>query len=112
MIDGFRDGEFEYGVVQSLIEDIVDKFRLRAYIYIESDSFDNALSTTLTAEALTDAEHDDIQLDALTYLVADILNNRTGDERNAAIVDIIDSVYAGIHIDDVDEDDDDDEEYV
>ena len=106
MTEGYRDGEFEYGVIESLIEEIVDKYNLKAYVYIESDHYDNAVSTTMASDEIFDAEHDDIQLNALIYLVADILNNRPMDERNEAIAEIYDAVYNGIHIDDDDEDED------
>ena len=109
MTEEYRDGEFEYGVIETLIEDIVDKYSLKVYVYMESDRYDNALSTTILPDEATDAEHDDVQLDALTYLVADILNSRPIDERNAAIAAIVDAVYDGIHIDDEPKEEDDDE---
>ena len=105
MTEEYRDGDFEYSIIESLIEEIVDKYNLKAYVYIESDRYDNAVSVTMSSDESVDAEHDDIQLNALIYLVADILNNRMADERNDAVAEIYDAVYNGIHIDDDDEED-------
>ena len=105
MTEGYRDGEFEYSIIESLLEEIIDKYNLKAYVYLESDHYDNAASTTMASDAIIDAEHDDIPMNALMYLVADILNNRKTDERNDAIAEIYDAVYTGIHLDDEEEDD-------
>ena len=108
MTEEYRDGDFEYGVVESLIEEIVDEYGLKAHIYLECDRFDNAMSTTMSAESVENANPEDIEANALMYTVADMLKDKTEDERNAVIALIYESVHDGIHLDD--EDDEDEEE--
>ena len=100
----YRDGDFEYGVVESLIEEIVDKYGLKAHIYLECDRFDNAMSTTMTAESIDVSDPEAIEVNALMYIVADMLKDKTEYERNAVIALIYESVHNGIHLDDEDED--------
>ena len=53
----YRDGEFEYGVTSALIEDIINDHNYRAYFYMESDSFDNILTTTVIRDSDSDIIH-------------------------------------------------------
>ena len=105
----YRDGEFEYGVTSALIEDIINDHNYRAYFYMESDSFDNILTTTVIKDSDSDEIGEEMLYNTLMNLVVDILKDKEGDDRNAAIAAIYDEVYAGIHIDDVCDDIDDDE---
>jgi len=113
MTEEYKDGNLEYSVIEALIEEIVDKYNLKVYVYMECDRYDNALSTTILPDEAPEVDRDDVQLDALTYLVADVIKDKPIDERNTAIASIVDAVYDGIHIDDepeVDDDEDDDED--
>ena len=108
MEDGeeYRDGELEYSVIESLIEEIVDTYRLHAYVYISSDKFDNVLSTTLTGDSEPDSIHDLVQRNALACLINDFLNSGVAGDRNASIAEIYDIVYEAIHYDEDEEDED------
>ena len=112
MTEEYRDGEFEYGVVETLIEEIVDKYHLRAHIYLESDSYDNVLSTSMTYDGAADEEHDTILLNSLMFIVADLIKGKNGAERFATIAGIYEVVHEGIHLDDEEDafDDEEDEE--
>ena len=100
--DEYHDGQLSYTTASALIEDIIDQFHFRAYIYLESDEYDNILTTTMMKDDDdgTDRYNSDVQFDALTHLVIDILSGRGEDDRNAAIADIYDQVYRAIHVDD------------
>ena len=102
----YRDGEFEYGIIQSSIEEIVDKYGLRMFMYMESDKYDNASSTSMTSDDENELSLNDMQMNALVCLVADILKSRASQDRYAVIAEIYDSVYNGIHLDDEPEDGD------
>ena len=117
----YRDGEFEYGVTSALIEDIINypshhlrhmdnDHNYRAYFYMESDSFDNILTTTVIRDSDSDEIGEEMLYNTLMNLVVDILKDKEGDDRNAAIAAIYDEVYAGIHIDEVCDDFDDESE--
>lgn len=112
-MEEYHDGDFEYGVVESLIEEIIDKYDLKAHFYLESDKFDNTISITMIPESVELPEDynmaDEIKVNALINLVADLLNERMEDERNAVISLIYESVYAGIHYDDEEEEEDEEE---
>lgn len=103
-MEGYHDGDLEYSVVESLIEEIIDKYDLRAYFYLESNKYDNTASISMLSESTNDLkeydETDEIKINALINLVADLLDGKIDDERNAIITLIYDSVYEGIHIDD------------
>ena len=107
----YRDGEFEYGVTSALIEDIINDHNYRAYFYMESDSFDNILTTTVIRDSDSDEISEEVLYNTLFNLVVDILKNKEGDDRNAAIAAIYDEVYTGIHIDEACDDFDDESEY-
>ena len=109
--DEYRDGGFEYGVTSALIEDIVNDHNYRAYFYLESDNYDNILTTTVIQDNDSDEIGEEVRYNTLFNLVVDILKNKEGDERNAAITAIYDEVYTGIHIDDVCDDFNDEAEY-
>lgn len=102
----YRDGEFEYGIIESSIEEIVDRYGLRVFMYMESDKYDNASSTTMASDDENESDLNDMQMNALVCLVADILKSRANEDRFAVIAEIYDTVYDGIHLDDEPEEDD------
>ena len=107
----YRNGDLEYGTVSLLIEDILDERQYRGYVYMESRDFDNTFATTVIMDNDSEELYDEIRYNALYNLVSDILKDKeSDDERNAAIVEIYDTVYSSIHYDDVDDVWDDDEE--
>ena len=110
MIGEYRDGEYNYATASALIEEIVDQFHLRAFVYLECDEYDNVMTTTMMKndDEANDRYNSDVQFDALLNLVIDILSDREEDDRNAAIADIYDKIHEAIHVDD---DDDNEEEY-
>ena len=101
----YRDGEFEYSIIESSIEEIVDRYGLRVFLYMESDKYDNASSTCMAADDEEESTLDDMQMNALICLVADILKSRASEDRFAVIAEIYDTVYTGIHLDEEDEED-------
>ena len=105
----YRDGDLDYSVIEASIEEIIDKYEVRAFLYIESDSYDNVLSTTMIREYEDEECCEAVQFEALVNLVADILKDHIGDERNALIAEIYERVNQGIHIDD--EEDEEGEEF-
>ena len=112
-MEEFCDGDLEYGVVESLIEEIIDKYELKAHFYLECDRFDNAMSVTMIGDSVKCPEDynvsDEVKVNALINLVGDLLNEKMEDERNAVISLIYESVYQGIHMDDEEDEHLDDE---
>ena len=104
----YHDGQFEYATASSLIEEIIDRFNFRAYIYLEGDNFDNILTETQVHEDEADEIMDKVQFSVLKNLIADILKDREDDDRNEAIAMIYDIVHDAIHLDDGPESEDDD----
>ncbi|MBP5782085.1 MAG: hypothetical protein J6W04_00950 [Bacteroidales bacterium] len=101
MTDEYRNGEYDYATAMALIEEIIDDFQLRAYVYIQSDEYDNVMTSTMVQ---TEGEsHDDVQFEAMECLIVDILKGRDEADKVAAIADIYDCVYHAIHSDDDDE---------
>lgn len=111
MTEEYRDGEFEYGIIESSIEEIVDRYGFRAFLYLESDKYDNVSSTSMAADDEDDSAMNDMQMNALVCLIADILKSRASEDRYAVIAEIYDTVHDGIHLDDEPEDEKLDEEY-
>ena len=106
-MEAYRDGDLEFGVVEALIEEIVDKYDMKSHVYLECDRFDNAVSITMIGEDVECPEDydvsDEIKVNALINLVADLLSEKMEDERNAMISLIYECVYQGIHLDDEEE---------
>ena len=103
MSEEYHDGEYEYGLAETLIEEIVDRFNLRAYVYLSNPAFDNVLTTTMLSENSDEEEYENTRYETLLNLVIDILNDKDGNERNAAIAEIYDIVHQAIHDDDEDD---------
>lgn len=104
----YRDGQFEYATVSSLIEEIVDQYQLRVYVYMESDNYDIIRTDTFVHDNENDEIIDEVQFSTLRNLVADIIRDRDNAERSETIAMIYDIVHEAIHIDDDPELDDDD----
>ena len=100
----YRDGQFEYELASSLIEDIIDERGYRGYVYLESSDFDNTFATTVIKDNDSEELYEEVRYNALLNIVTDILDDKSVDERNAAIAEIYDVVCTAIHIDDVDDD--------
>ena len=98
--DDYRDGDFEYTTIETLIEEIVDRYGVKAYVYVESDAYDNVMTTTMVQDGEDDEHCEALQFNALLNLVIDITKDREGDDRNAVIAEIYDRVYQAIHADD------------
>lgn len=96
----YRDGEFEYGLIETMLDEIVDNYNLRVFMYMESDKYDNAESTAIIPDAETEADFADLRMNALVCLVSDILRSRAKEDRASVIAEIYDTVYEGIHFDD------------
>lgn len=104
----YHDGQFEYTTASSLIEEIIDRFNFRAYIYLEGDGFDNIFSEVQVHDDEDDEVIEEVQYAALRNLVGDIIQNLEDDDRNEAIAMIYDIVHEAIHLDDGPEPEDDD----
>lgn len=105
-MEEYHDGDFEYSVIEALVEEIIDKYALKAHFYLESDKYDNTMSVTMIGESIEVPDDysftDEVQINALINLVGNLLADRTEAERNAMIALIYESVYEGIHMDDDD----------
>ena len=98
MTEEYYDGDFEYDLVESLVELIIDKYGMNAHIYLECDKFDDVRATTMAPDSIKDPDFDAIAVNALMHTVAYMLSGKTKDERNALIALIYESINNGIHL--------------
>ena len=74
----YEDGLAELETISACIEDLLDSANIRGYVYLEKDGCESVITDTVIHDDDSEEMFDDIQLNALSSVVLDLLKNRTG----------------------------------